>query len=65
MDEKELFTTGEIADKLGEPPARVQYIISKNRLKPVQRIGIFRLFDRQQVELIRRGLCKIQIRTDK
>lgn len=65
MTEKELYTTGEIADVLGEPPTRVQYIISKHRMKPVQRIGIFRLFDKQQVELIRRGLYNIQLRADK
>jgi hypothetical protein len=65
MTERELYTTGEIADVLGEPPTRVQYIIAKHRLKPVQRIGIFRLFNSQQVELIRRGLYNVQIRADK
>jgi DNA-binding transcriptional MerR regulator len=65
MTEKELYTTGEIADILGEPPTRVQYIIAKHRLKPVQRIGIFRLFSKEQVEAIKQALYGIQIRGDK
>jgi hypothetical protein len=44
MNEK-LLTIGQISDRLDEPPARVAYIISKYRLKPVQRVGIIRLFD--------------------
>ena len=35
-----LYTVSNIADTLHEPPARVAYIISKYRLKPVQRVGI-------------------------
>ena len=62
MTEKELLTIGQIADQLEEPPARVAYIISKHRLKPVERVGIIRLFSGQQVEAIKRGLYNIQIR---
>ena len=43
--EQQLLTIGQIADVLEEPPARVAYVISKYRLKPVQRVGIIRLFD--------------------
>ena len=56
------FTIGQIADLLKEPPARVAYIVSKYRLKPIRRIGIIRLFDEQQVEAIQQGLYGIQIR---
>jgi len=56
------FTIGQIADLLQEPPARVAYIISKHRLKPIRRIGIIRLFGTEQMEAIRQGLYGIQIR---
>jgi hypothetical protein len=49
MTERKEKTATEIADKLGEPPARVNYIIQKQRLKPASRIGIIRLFDDKQV----------------
>jgi len=61
----DLLTIGQIADRLEEPPARVGYIISKYRLKPVRRVGIIRLFGEQQVEAIRQGLYNIQIHTTK
>ncbi len=63
--EQELLTIGQIADILEEPPARVAYIISKYRLKPVQRVGIIRLFDEQQIKAIKQGLYGIQIRRSK
>ncbi len=61
----ELFTIGQIADKLKEPPARVAYIVSKYRLKPVSRVGIIRLFSKEQVKAIKDGLYGIQIRRTK
>ena len=60
--QQQLFTVGQISDLLGEPPARVSYIISKHRIKPAERVGIIRLFDTRQVELVRRYLYDIQIR---
>lgn len=54
--ENELLTVGQIADTLAEPPARVAYVIGKYRIKPIQRIGIIRLFNPQQVETIRREI---------
>lgn len=65
MNEQELWTIGQIADRLAEPPTRVAYIISKYRLKPAQRVGIIRLFSDQQVEAIKQGLFNIQIRREK
>ena len=56
------YTASQIADMFGEPPQRVTYIISKYRLKPVQRVGIIRLFSEEQVEAIKQGLYGIQIR---
>jgi len=65
MLEQNLLTVGQIADVLKEPPARIAYIISKYRLKPVQRIGIIRLFDETQIKMIKQGLSGIQIRRSK
>jgi hypothetical protein len=56
-------TATEIADELGEPPSRVNYIIQKHRLKPASRIGIIRLFDERQIEAIKQGLYGIQVRS--
>jgi len=60
--ERELLTVGGIADLLEEPPARVAYIISKYRLKAIKRVGIIRLFDQSQVQLISQCLSNIQVR---
>ena len=65
MLEARLCTASQIADELGEPPQRVCYIIRKYRLKPVQRVGIIRLFDEQQIAAIKNGLYGIQIRGQK
>lgn len=58
----ERLTIGQIADRLEEPPARVAYIVSKYRLKPVERVGIIRLFGAEQLKAIRQGLYGIQVR---
>ena len=63
--EQDLSTIGQIADRLREPPARVAYIVSKYRLKAVQRIGIIRLFDEEQIRVIKQGLYGIQIRSSR
>lgn len=65
MTDTNLLTASQIADWLGEPPQRVTYIIRKYRLKPVQRIGIIRLFSKEQVKAIKQGLYGIQIRSSK
>lgn len=62
MDEKTMYSLGQLAEYFEEPPARVAYIISKHRIKPCRRIGIIRLFGEQQLEAIRQGLYGIQIR---
>ncbi|MCP4612709.1 MAG: hypothetical protein GY845_28770 [Planctomycetes bacterium] len=61
----QLLTIGQIADILEEPPARIAYIISKYRLKPVSRVGIIRLFSTEQVKTMKQGLYGIQIRRSK
>lgn len=59
------FTIGQISEILEEPPSRVSYIISKYRIKPLQRVGIIRLFGEQQIKAIKQGLYGIQIRRSK
>jgi hypothetical protein len=65
MQDLQLLTASEIAERLDEPPYRVTYIIRKYRLKPVARIGIIRLFSEGQIEAIKNGLYGIQIRRTK
>ena len=60
---EEEFTIGQIADRYQEPPARVAYIISKYRIKPIRRVGIIRLFSEQQVQAIKDGLYTMQVRS--
>ena len=64
MEQKHL-TIGQMADILEETPARIAYIISKYRIKPVERVGIIRLFDQQQIKAIKQGLYGIQVRRTK
>jgi hypothetical protein len=61
MAGQELLTVGQIADRLSEPPGRVAYVIAKHRLKPLQRVGILRLFDADQVITIKEGLYDMRI----
>ncbi|MBN2457298.1 MAG: hypothetical protein JXB29_12310 [Sedimentisphaerales bacterium] len=63
--EGKFLTIGQIADRLGEPPARVSYIVAKHRLKPVQRVGIIRLFNQEQAEAIKQALFNMQVRGDR
>ena len=63
MEYDHLRTASQIADELGEPPQRINYITRKHRVKPVHRIRIIRLFGPEQVEVIRTGLYHMQIRS--
>ena len=58
---KDLFTTGQIADKLQERVARVEYAIRWLRLKPVDRVGIIRLFNELQIKAIKEKLYNLRI----
>lgn len=59
--EPQLLTVGQIADELHEPVTRVAYVVSKYRIKPVDRVGIIRRFDRAQITVIRQGLYGIRV----
>ena len=65
MVDTNLYTVSNIADTLNEPPARVDYIIRKLRLKPDDRIGIIRRFSVDKLSIIKSGLYRIQIRGDR
>ena len=56
-----LFTTGQIAEKLDERIERVLYIIRRERLKPIERVGLYRLFNAMQVAAIKEALFNIRI----
>lgn len=58
-----VLTVGQIADRLGESPSRVAYVISRGRLKPLGRVGIIRLFSEEQVEVIQQSIERLQSRT--
>ena len=61
MDVKDLLTIGQIAERFGEPSARVSYIVGKFKIKPVRRVGIIRLFKPDQLALIRQGLYSMRV----
>jgi len=56
-----LFTVTQIADRLKERSHRVTYMITKCKLKPVERVGIIRLFSEAQIQLIKDGLYGLRI----
>lgn len=60
-----LQTVSQIADRFGEPPQRVAYIIRKFRIKPEKRIGIIRLFEDKQLAAIKQGLYGIRVHQDR
>lgn len=59
-----LLTVSQIAERFGEPPQRVAYIIRKFRIKPEKRVGIIRLFDDKQLDAVKQGLYGIRIHQD-
>lgn len=48
-----VFTVTEIADILAQPPGRINYVISRERIKPSVRVANIRLFDEIALEKIR------------
>ena len=59
-DVPQLDTPGRIADKLGEPLTRSQYVLRTRRhIRESARAGTLRLYDHAAVELIRAELAAI------
>jgi DNA-binding transcriptional MerR regulator len=53
-----VFTIGQIADELKQPPSRLKYLISKHRIKPVARVANVRLFDQTTLNTLRSTLLQ-------
>lgn len=56
-----LYTTGDIARILKERPTRVEYIIRRECLECVDRVGIIRLFSKAQMLAIKEKLFTMRI----
>lgn len=57
-----LDTVGRIAERLGVPLHRVQYVVHRKRIRPTAFAGRLRLFDRAAVARIRHELNAIDAR---
>jgi len=53
------FSIGQVAAQLGQPVHRINYALDKSRLQPAGRVGILRLFTREQVEQIGRIITEV------
>jgi len=56
------YTIFEIAELWDEPPQRISYVVRKLRIKPVQRVGLIRLYNEQQTLQIKAGCYNLQIK---
>lgn len=61
--EPRLWTVGKIADHLGVPVHRVQYVVRSAHIRPAARAARLRLFDRNGVNRIEVELNRIDART--
>ena len=52
----QFFTTGELADELGQRVHVISHLISSRRLKPAIVAGGYRLFDRKVLDQLRAEL---------
>lgn len=57
----QVFTVSQVADMLEQSPSRINYIISRDRLKASARVANVRLFDEVVLEKIRLALLKISV----
>lgn len=60
MVDTDLLTVAEIADELGHPYSKVSYVIKKERISPVIRAALTRLFSRDQIGEISKGLQRLR-----
>ena len=59
----QLRTPGVIANEIGEPLSRVQYVLrTRTHIQPTATAGRFRLYDRRAVAMIRHELHAIDAR---
>ena len=55
-----LWTVARIAEHLEVARHRVEYVIDSRSIKPIDRAGIARVFDRRDVDLIAHELRRIE-----
>ncbi|MBM4078133.1 MAG: hypothetical protein FJ278_00415 [Planctomycetes bacterium] len=61
--EPKLLTPGLIADRLGVPVRRIQYVLTNCRgIRPAARAGILRLYDNEAVRRIQAEIDRISRR---
>jgi len=56
MTVKRALTTGVMAERLGVPLHKIEYLISSRRIQPVTRAGNLRVFDEGAVDRLRSEL---------
>ena len=54
------YTVADLAAESGKPTWRVQYIIRTRHIDPVERVGIFRLFDESGRQFVLAELQRIK-----
>lgn len=55
----QLFTLGQLAERLGVPVHRLKYAIDQHCIHPVMRVGILRVWSEDEIPLMRRALARI------
>lgn len=63
-EQTNLASVGDIGRKLNVPAHRVDYVIKSRGVRPVARIGGWRVFDRDGAERITRGVAEIERRRE-
>lgn len=58
-EDQPLWTVARIAERLGQPRHRVEYIIETRGICPMDRAGIARVFDPRDVDRIAAELSRI------
>lgn len=59
LQDRRLFTIGEIARQLDERVHRVKYAVDSYRIAPAGRVGILRVWSADALPLIKRALERI------
>ena len=62
MSQAQALTVGMIAERLGCPVHKIQYILKARRISPSQRVGPLRLFDEEHVAQIGEELKRVEER---
>ena len=60
LSNAELFTLGQLAEKLDVSTHQLKYAIEQYRIKPKMRVGIIRVWSEDSIPLIESALARIQ-----